>query len=53
MSDINSIIEPWEGHTGSEVEAFIKNEINKIAMSNNGKVGWIGYENSNLVMYDE
>ena len=53
MADIRDLLEPWNGHTGSEIEGFLKSEINKLIGTTDKKVGWLSYENGNIVMYDE
>lgn len=53
MADINDFLEPWHGHSGSEVQRFLKNEFSKLIENTDKKVGWLSYENGNIVMYDE
>ena len=43
---------PWEGYKYSRVEEFIKAQLAALQAATEGKVGWITYENGNIVFYD-
>jgi len=43
---------PWEGYKYSRVEEFIKAQLAALQAATEGKVGWISYENGNIVFYD-
>ncbi len=50
---IPNIGTPWEGYKYSRVEEFIKRELQSLQEATDGKVGWLTYENGNIVFYDE
>lgn len=50
MGSIGNIQEPWHGHTGLEVETFIKSQLSALASMKFGRVEWDG---SSLTFYDE
>lgn len=50
MGSIGNIQEPWHGHTGLEVETFIKSQLSALASLKFGRVEWDG---SSLTFYDE
>lgn len=43
---------PWEGYKYSRVEEFIKSQLAALQEATDYKVGWISYENGNIVFYD-
>ena len=53
MSAITDITQTWAGHSGLEVETFIKSEISSAVASLGGKVGYVELSGSSLVFYDE
>ena len=50
---IPNIGTPWEGYKYSRVEEFIKRGLQSLQEATDGKVGWLTYENGNVVFYDE
>ena len=50
---ITGIGTPWEGYKYSRVEEFIKSQLASLQETTEGKVGWLTYENGNIVFYDE
>ena len=53
MSAINDITESWAGHSGLEVETWLKNIITSNISSMGGKIGDVVLAGSSLVFYDE
>lgn len=53
MSAIVDITEPWAGHSGLEVETWLKSMLASTLVSLGGKVGYVELSGSSLVFYDE
>ena len=55
MGNIINITEPWQGHTGLEVESFIKSQITALAASLGGKFGYVAFNSQTMTItfYDE
>lgn len=57
MADITNITEPWEGHEGHEVEAFLKDQISYLrnTLSNivSNRYGFSEYRQGTIFFYDE
>ena len=43
---------PWEGYKYSRVEEFIKSQLASLQEATDYKVGWLSYENGDIVFYD-
>ena len=53
MSAITDITEAWRGHTGLEVETFLKQMLGSTISSLGGKIGYVALDGSTLKFYDE
>ena len=53
MAEIQNIQESWEGHTGLEVEQFIKREVSNTITTLGSKFGAVAYEEGQIKFYDE
>ena len=53
MSAIPDINEPWAGHSGLEVETWLKSMLASTLATLGGKVGYVELSGSSLVFYDE
>ena len=53
MSAIIDINEAWAGHTGLEVETWLKSQLSGMLTSLGGKVGYVALDGSTLKFYDE
>lgn len=53
MSDISNLQEPWEGHTGNEVESFLKRTVSALQSSSQSKVGYIESDGSVISFYED
>lgn len=52
MAEIKDLQEAWEGHSGKEVESFIKDKIRQSIADINGKFGNVSYEGGVMRFYD-
>lgn len=52
MAEIKDLQESWEGHSGKEVESFIKDKIRQSIADINGKFGNVSYEGGVMRFYD-
>ena len=54
MAEIETLNEPWNGHSGLEVETFLKSQITRALAAADGKFGYATYnpETMSLVFYD-
>lgn len=53
MAEITSLTENWNGHSGSEVQAFIKSQLQNAISASGGKVGFVEYDGSSIKFYTE
>ena len=53
MSAITDITEAWRGHSGLEVETFLKQMLGSTVASLGGKIGYVELVGSTLNFYDE
>lgn len=55
MANIPDANEPWAGHSGLEVETFIKGQMQTLSMALGGKFGYVTYnpQTMALVFYDQ
>lgn len=53
MADIVDINEAWNGHSGLEVETFLKRQLAVALSASEGKFGAVQLVGTNLVFYDE
>ena len=53
MSDISNLQEPWEGHTGNEVESFLKRAVSSLQTSVQSKVGYVESDGSVISFYED
>lgn len=53
MSAIQNINEPWENHSGLEVETFLKSQLVATLASIGGKIGYVEMVGTDLKFYDE
>ena len=55
MADIQNISEPWAGHSGQEVETFLKGQISATIAGLAGKFGYVEFnsQNMSIVFYDQ
>lgn len=53
MSAITDITEAWKGHSGLEVETFLKQMLGSTVASLGGKIGFVELVGSTLTFYDE
>ena len=53
MSAITDITEAWRGHSGLEVETFLKQMLGSTVASLGGKIGYVELVGSTLTFYDE
>lgn len=52
MSEIHNIGEPWSGHTGLEVETFIKAQLEQV-LSSDAKIGWVTFDGTAMHFYED
>ncbi|MDO4933772.1 MAG: hypothetical protein Q4E71_04095, partial [Prevotella sp.] len=50
---IENMTESWAGHTGQEVEDFLKNQLTAAIAGAREKIGWIDYTAGRVTFYDE
>lgn len=50
---IENMTEGWAGHTGQEVEDFIKEQLTSAITGSRDKIGWIDYTAGRVTFYDE
>ena len=53
MADINNLQESWEGHTGNEVESFLKRTISTLQTTTQSKVGYVESDGSVISFYED
>jgi hypothetical protein len=53
MSAITDLTEAWAGHSGLEVETFLKQMLGSTVASLGGKIGYVELVGSTLTFYDE
>ena len=53
MADIVDMNEAWNGHSGLEVETFLKRQLTTALGASDGKFGAVRLVGTNLVFYDE
>lgn len=54
MANIEDITEAWAGHSGLEVETFLKAQLGALSSSLSGKFGYVSFDQANMrmVFYD-
>ena len=53
MADIQNFTEGWQGHSGAEVQKFVKQEILKAQAGLEGKGGWLAFQGGNIILYED
>lgn len=52
MAAIQNINEPWNGHTGLEVETFLKSQITAAIAAAGGKIGYVDFANMTMRFWE-
>lgn len=52
MAAIQNINEPWNGHTGLEVETFLKSQITAAIAAAGGKIGFVDFVNMTMRFWE-
>lgn len=53
MAEIEDMTVDWQGHSGSEVQQFIKQQIQKAQATANAKVGHVNYSGTTIYFYED
>lgn len=51
MSDISSLTDNWDGHSGGEVQSFLKSQLTQALSVSDSKIGYVEYEDSTIKFY--
>lgn len=53
MADIENLTEAWHGHSGKEVESFLKRQLVNNMNMFEGKVGYVDYDGTKITFWDD